>query len=182
MILQQINNLDLKISIWIYSKRQKWLTSLLVVITNTMERWLFIPIIISFFMINKIDNWQLVYLWFWGMVFCTFVFNSILKLIFKRSRPGESQLVKERYYSFPSGHVMTAIQISFQSLYLYVQNSQSVVSPLGFLTLAILFVLVIAFSRVYLGVHYVSDTIGSITFGSIAVSVSILIYQILLKI
>ena len=179
MTLQKIHNLDLTISAWIYSKRQKWLTSVLVIITNTMERWLFVPILITFFVIINLDNWQLVYLWFWGMVSCTSVFNLILKKIFKRYRPDQSQLVKERYYSFPSGHVMTAIQISFQSLYLFVQNSQSTTFSLGFLALTILFVLVIAFSRVYLGVHYVSDTIGSVIFGSISVSVSILVFQLL---
>jgi undecaprenyl-diphosphatase len=146
-----------------------------------MERWLFVPILISFLLIRNLDNWQLVYIWFWGMVFCTFVFNSILKLIFKRQRPNESQLVAERYYSFPSGHVMTAIQITFQSLYLFVQNSQSTIFPFGFLIFAILFVFIIAFSRVYLGVHYVSDTIGSIVFGGISITVSILIFQLLLK-
>lgn len=179
MILQKINNFDLRISTWIYSKRQKWLTRLLVIITNTMERWLFVPILITFFVIIKLGNWQLVYLWFWGMVLCTSIFNLILKKIFKRYRPNESQLVKERHYSFPSGHVMTAIQISFQSLYLFVKNSQSTTFLFGFLTFAILFVLVIAFSRLYLGVHYLSDTIGSLFFGSLSVSVSILLFQLL---
>ncbi len=178
MNLQKIKNLDVKISTWIYSKRQKNLTSLMVAITNTMERWLFIPMLMTFFGVIKLDNWQFVYLWFWTMVFFTIVINLILKKIFRRGRPTESQLVAERYYSFPSGHVMSAIQISFQSLYVYVQNSQLTTLPLGLLAFAMLFVLVIAFSRVYLGVHYVSDTIGSILFGSITVSMSILIFQL----
>jgi membrane-associated phospholipid phosphatase len=178
MIIHKINNLDFRISTWIYSKRQKWLTLLMVPITNTMEKWLVIPIIITFFGILKLDNWQFVYLWFWTMVFFTVVTNYILKKIFKRSRPFESQLVNERFYSFPSGHVMTAFQIAFQSLYLNVQNSQSITLSLSFLALAILFVLVIAFSRVYLGVHYVSDTIGSVIFGSITAIISILVYQL----
>jgi membrane-associated phospholipid phosphatase len=179
MILQKITNIDLKISAWMYSKRQKWLTLLMVLITNTMEKWLIVPIIITFFGILKLDNWQFVYFWFWTMVFFTVVTNYILKKIFKRSRPFESQLVNERFYSFPSGHVMTAYQIAFQSLYLSVQNSQSITLSLGLLFLAILFVLVIAFSRVYLGVHYLSDTIGSVIFGSITVIISIMVFQLL---
>jgi undecaprenyl-diphosphatase len=179
MNLQKINNLDVKISNWIYSKRQSWLTSIMVPITNTMERWLIIPILITFFGIRRLENWQFVYIWFWIMVFFTGFINYLLKKTFKRSRPSESQLVAERYYSFPSGHVMTAIQIAFQSLYLIVQQSQSTNLTLGILALAISFVLLIAFSRVYLGVHFISDTIGSVVFGSITVCISILIFELL---
>lgn len=177
MLVQKLTNIDLKVSNLIYSKRQKWLTTLLILITNTMHRWLFIPIFGTFLWFINYANWPFVFAWFWGMVYCNHLFNSILKIIFKRPRPNQSQLVIEKHYSFPSGHVMTAIQVSFQSLYIFIQNSQSTMFPYHVLVYAILFVLVIAFSRVYLGVHYVSDTIGSVFFGSIAVAVSILIFQ-----
>ncbi|MBC7472274.1 MAG: phosphatase PAP2 family protein [candidate division SR1 bacterium] len=177
MLVKKLTNIDLRVSNWIYSKRQKWLTAILIIITNTMDKWLFIPIFGTFLCFINYANWQFVFVWFWGMVFCAFLFNSILKIIFKRPRPSQSQLVSEKHYSFPSGHVMTTIQVSFQSLYLFIQNFQSTIFPYHILVCAILFVLVIAFSRVYLGVHYVSDTIGSVFFGSISVAISIFVFQ-----
>jgi undecaprenyl-diphosphatase len=177
MTVEKLTNLDLKISNWIYTHRKPWLTKLLIVITNTMERWLFVPILITFFWIINFSNWYFVYFWFWGMVFCTFLFNATLKKIFKRERPGSSQLVKERHFSFPSGHVMTTIQITCQSVLLLSQSSFSL--PLYVFVCAGLLIFVIAFSRVYLGVHYVSDTIGSVLFGSISVAVAIWLFQYL---
>jgi membrane-associated phospholipid phosphatase len=175
MTLEKLTNLDLKISNWIYNHRKPWLTKLLIIITNTMERWLLIPISITFLWIINLPSWYLVLFWFWIMVFCTLLFNSSLKKIFKRPRPNSSQLVKEKYYSFPSGHVMSAIQITCQSLFLLSQSLTPL--PLYMFIYAGLFIVIIAFSRIYLGVHYLSDTIGSIFFGTISVAIAIWLFQ-----
>jgi undecaprenyl-diphosphatase len=175
MTLKKLTSIDLKISSWIYTYRKPWLTKLFIIVTNTVERWLFIPILITFFWIINFPNWYFVFFWFWIMVFCTSLFNYILKKIFKRQRPAASQLVKEKHHSFPSGHVMAAVQITCQSVFLLSQNSSPL--PTYLFVYAGLFVLVIAFSRVYLGVHYVSDTIGSLFFGSVSVVVAIWLFQ-----
>jgi undecaprenyl-diphosphatase len=177
MTVEKLTDMDLRISNWIYSHRKPWLTKLVIVVTNTMEKWLFIPILITFFWIINFSNWYFIFLWFWGMTFCTFVFNSTLKKIFRRPRPSISQLVKERHHSFPSGHVMTTIQITCQSVFLLSQNSSLTTFLPYIVVCTVLFILIVAFSRVYLGVHYVSDTIGSLFFGSISVAVAIWLFR-----
>lgn len=86
-----------------------------------------------------------------------FILNRILKLIIARPRPPRLQLVLEGGYSFPSGHSM--VSFAFYGFLIYLINkkvkSKQIKYPsIIFLSLLILF---IGISRIYLGVHYVTD-------------------------
>ena len=87
--------------------------------------------------------------------------SEILKLIFHRARPlTAAEFMTHPTYSFPSGHAMNSV-ISYGFLTLLLldrvqQRSRRVAITLG----AVVFIGAIGFSRVYLGVHYVSDVVG----------------------
>lgn len=88
------------------------------------------------------------------------ILNQVLKNILQRPRPDGFRLISESGYSFPSGHSM--VSMAFYGLFIYLaytkienKNLRSIVCIL----LSILVVL-IGFSRIYLGVHYASDVLG----------------------
>ncbi len=91
----------------------------------------------------------------------------VLKFFFKRIRPNSDlSLINETGYSFPSGHTMLAIAFYGFLIYfiwqLAIKRRFKIFSTISFVLLIIL----ISYSRVYLGVHYISDVLGAIFISS----------------
>lgn len=90
--------------------------------------------------------------------------NMILKNIFERPRPNSLRLIEEKGYSFPSGHAMAST--AFYGLLIYIaykkiENKKLRNTICAMLTILIL---IINTSRIYVGVHYVSDVIAGTCF------------------
>ena len=92
--------------------------------------------------------------------------NQVFKSIIRRPRP-EYKLIKQGGYSFPSGHAMLAV--AFYGLLLYLVNRHVKKKALRIIlsTLLIILMILIGFSRIYLGVHYLSDVIAGYSLGII---------------
>ncbi len=89
--------------------------------------------------------------------------NALLKLIFARPRPYLfPPLVVETDFSFPSGHVTAAVAVYGFIAFLLWKNRHRV-----WAVLSAMWVLAVAFSRIYLGVHYPSDTLAAMAFTSL---------------
>ena len=89
--------------------------------------------------------------------------NAVLKLIFARPRPSLfPPIVKVSGFSFPSGHVTAAVAVyGFLAVVLWRERRYGWAIFSGF------WVLVVAISRIYLGAHYPSDTLGAMVFTSL---------------
>jgi undecaprenyl-diphosphatase len=100
---------------------------------------------------------------------------SVLKLAFHRPRP-ELAYVHLDTYSFPSGHAAGSAGIYALLFYLAAKR----VSIRGRLLLALAWVVLvglIAFSRLYLEVHYLSDVLAGITLGAAWAAGCLFIYE-----
>lgn len=100
--------------------------------------------------------------------------NVVLKNIYQRSRPHfEQALLVLDTYSFPSGHAAAATALYGLLLCYVMTNSAS--WPLRALSLltAVLMVALVGATRLYLGVHYLSDVLGAIAAASAWLAVCI---------
>lgn len=99
------------------------------------------------------------------------VLNFLLKAVFARPRPTFSDpLATALYYSFPSGHAMMSL-ITYGLLGYFLYNAlplrwQRVAVVVGLIVL----ILLIGFSRIYLGVHYLSDVLAGFAVGGLWLS------------
>lgn len=86
--------------------------------------------------------------------------NALLKNIIQRPRPSGIRLIIESGYSFPSGHSMASMAFYGFLIYLiykYVKNKKIKWTLISILSILIA---TIGLSRIYLGVHYISDVLG----------------------
>jgi undecaprenyl-diphosphatase len=90
------------------------------------------------------------------------LFNVVLKEAYQRIRPSfDHPLIVLTTYSFPSGH--TAGATLFYGIFAVVLFSRlrSPVVRAAFFAIAALLVTLVAFSRMYLGAHYLSDVVAA---------------------
>ena len=101
--------------------------------------------------------------------------NLVLKLSFHRARP-EVAFVELDTYSFPSGHAMISTAVYGALAYLAWSRLRTRRRRLTLIAGTVVLVALIDFSRIYLGVHYLSDVLAGTAGGAfwLAVSISLL--------
>jgi len=106
-----------------------------------------------------------------------------LKRYFARARPAVAEMLRlANGYSFPSGHAMGSA-VAFGALaYLAFRAIRS--WPARAAVIAFLYTLVaaVALSRVYLGVHWISDVVGGIAAGTAWVTTTTVAYETMRRI
>ena len=93
-----------------------------------------------------------------------YIINNIIKLIVQRPRPSGYNIITENSYSFPSGHSMVATAFYGFIIYLIYKNVENRKKRNTLIALLFSLIILICISRIYLGVHYLSDTLGGFFF------------------
>ncbi|MDI9916039.1 phosphatase PAP2 family protein [Rhodococcus sp. IEGM 1379] len=106
-----------------------------------------------------------------GTVGAAAVASTVLKAIVGRERPPTAtQVLLETDHSFPSGHVTgTAALIGIVVLVVATQHTPSIKRLL--MLLAVIVTVIVALTRLYLGVHWLTDVIAGAVLATLAVTV-----------
>lgn len=103
--------------------------------------------------------------------------NSLIKIFVKRERPEHMHYIYAGGYSFPSGHSASSfalfISILIISLYIFKKLSLKIFIS----AICILTVLLIGYSRIFLGVHYPSDVLGGYLLAATILTFNTLLFR-----
>ncbi len=125
-------------------------------------------IIISATIIFSLILWMLkkkMYLFpLWVTIFGSGLFVFFGKLAFHRSRPLTAYYVEDSF-SFPSGHAAFAIALYGFLVYVLFRHIKQWKYKISILLFGVIVILMIGFSRLYLGVHFLSDVLGGYLLG-----------------
>ncbi len=110
------------------------------------------------------------------------VLNSGLKLWFARTRPDlASAAVVAHWYSFPSGHAMESFIVYGALAYITLRQPWPWKVDSAVLALVLTMVVLIGLSRVYLGVHWVSDIAGGWSAGAVWLVTATVAFDMVLR-
>ena len=106
--------------------------------------------------------------------------NLLLKNVFMRPRPDIAKaFYQEIGYSFPSGHAMLSVLFYGMTAYLLARQGLSWKAQTRLSAAAFIFSLSIGFSRIFLGVHYLTDVLGGWAVGMFWLAVCVLLHETL---
>jgi len=136
-----------------------------------------IPAGVAIFIVLLLRRWRRTALCYGVTVLSGWGLNALLKNGFRRIRPDLlPHLDGAGWYSYPSGHSMLAPLVFGLGAFLLTRGRPPL-TRIPARTAAILLCLAIAWSRVYLGVHYPSDVVGALLAGTGWAALGVAVYS-----
>ncbi len=108
--------------------------------------------------------WRTAIYWAGAVAFAAAI-NTITKLAIHRPRPGDLAYVGVSEFSFPSGHA-TVNAVLYGFLAFLITRQVRPAWRLPIFAVVASFAMLMAFSRLYLGAHWFSDVVGSLSFAT----------------
>jgi undecaprenyl-diphosphatase len=103
------------------------------------------------------------------------VLFAVIKILVERTRP-VLKIINEQGFSFPSGHSSMSMAIALACYFIFVNKVSSSLGRKLLLIFCIIWPILIAFTRVYLNVHWFSDTLAGFSLGIFWVTLILLFY------
>ncbi|CAJ1181331.1 hypothetical protein CPR19088_GLDEOEPO_01501 [Companilactobacillus paralimentarius] len=103
--------------------------------------------------------------------------NSLVKIIIERPRPSHTHYVYAGGFSFPSGHSASSFALYISILIISLYIFKNLKSKIIISTLCVLMVILIGYSRIFLGVHYPSDVLGGYLLAATILTFNTLLFR-----
>lgn len=140
---------------------------------------IFISFILLLVIYKLYKKWQEIFLFLIVLIGSTAI-NQLAKFLIKRERP-VSEFIIETGFSYPSGHTMGAMSLYGIITFLLWRHVRTFSGRTILILFSIVMIMIIAFSRIYLRVHYPSGIMGSLLLSGIWLYVIIWIFQHLME-
>lgn len=167
---------DTTVQTTVFSLRTEWLTKFLIPLTYSGNWQFVVTICVALLIIPQTRRPYGVPMTVSAVLSVSFY--EMLKFVFERPRPDIAmRLIDEVGYSFPSGHTLTSLIFWGTAIFLfrsYARIPETIheegfdfpritkKSTVNLLTLVIgAYILLMGFSRIYVGVHFATDVVGS---------------------
>lgn len=166
---------DSPVTRWLVERRQRWATTVMQVVTELGSAWFVVALII---VVTAV-------LWWWRRPWSELLvvplcsggaalMVAFIKLAIARPRPTLGEIVATANgFSFPSGHSAQAVAcycaLAWVIAHITASRRSTVVAWSGAVIIAVL----IGFSRLYLGVHWLSDVVGGFVLGAAWLTVTL---------
>lgn len=166
--------IDVRVANWLHAHAREGVTRAMLFVSSTHDTigTLVMAALFALWLIARRARY-----WLLSLAVCVpggMLLNVLLKYVFQRTRPHfDDPLVSLLTYSFPSGHTVAAT-LFYGVLAAYVctvlprWRTRALVA-----VAACLMVALVAFSRIYLGAHYLSDVLAAIAEGCAWLAVGI---------
>ena len=174
----EVDNTDSKAHQWASTTRTAGATSFFIAMTIIgTPVGLGILVLLATILLAVKRRWR----WVSYLLFTTVIgglLNRALKLLFARERPELAEALRHASgYSFPSGHAMGATIVFGALAYLAFRGLRGWRQRGAALALATSMIVAISLSRVYLGVHWISDIAAGVAAGIIWLATTTVAYE-----
>ncbi|HWS79767.1 MAG TPA: phosphatase PAP2 family protein [Rubrobacter sp.] len=146
--------------LWIHSTLPGWLDGPMRIVTALGYYWFVVALLVVVVVLFYRRGWKLSAILLLVSTAGSAVLTTVLKSVFQRARP---ELFDSGYhasfYSFPSGHATVAVGL-YGMLTLVLAYRLRGAARWAVVVSGIFVVLLIGFSRLYLGVHYPTDIVA----------------------
>jgi membrane-associated phospholipid phosphatase len=161
-----LTQLDVNVSNWLHARVKPPLITAMLLVSDLHSTPVIVSITIAIgiYLLWQKEKQSALFL---GLsVFDGIVLNLLLKNIFHRGRPQlYHPILTLSSYGFPSGHTMLATVFYTSLAALLVSRAGAWRNRLLIIFVAGILILLVGFSRIYLGAHYLSDVLGAIAEG-----------------
>ncbi len=161
-----LSNFEIELLRWFQSHRIEAFDSFFHALSSSTTLLAIVGVLVisAFYFFKKDSISKIDFVSFWALFATSLSINVILKYLIARPRPFVSypeilKLYDAGPHSFPSGHTITAFAIAFGVLYIVKKRMYAV--PV------FIWAILVAYSRLILGSHYISDVLTSIVIATV---------------
>lgn len=172
----ELVRVDGPVSAFLIDHREPWLTGIMRVVTDFGSVMVLVPTltVLAILAWRRYESW-------WPAEFLAFCLggaaasSAVIKLVIARPRPTSAALVEALGYAFPSGHSAGAAAGWLAAALVAGSFSRSFRLRVNLMAAAILVVVLVGVSRVYLGVHTATDVMAGWALGASWVALGLLL-------
>lgn len=177
--MQFIHLVDNAVHVFVVSIRTHGLTAFFTNITKLGDIRIILVLLVFLTIILSIRKRSyIIPLWITVIVAEAVTFFG--KILIHRPRP-LGGLLTETDFSFPSGHATIAVAVYGFIIFILLKQPFSPHKKIAISLLSVMLILLIGFSRLYLGVHYFSDVIAGFAVGAFGLFVGIRLFNYFMK-